>query len=200
MRRLAALLLLAAAPNAASAQTAAAITAPTGRYAADGAHTSVTFRVRHLGLSNYTARFAKVASSLDYDAADPTRSRLEVAIDARSVRTDFPFPDRENFDAKVADFIGAAKTPELRFVSRAITRTGPASGVVTGDLTMNGQTHPVTLTATFNGAILDPRARAPRMGVSARGVFKRRDWGAGAVYPAVGDEVEVQIEAEYVKN
>ena len=74
---------------------AATLDVPSGRYEADPAHTSVTWRVLHLGLSHYTARFTKIGSTIMLDAADPAASKLDVTIDANSVRTDFPFADKD---------------------------------------------------------------------------------------------------------
>lgn len=176
---------------------AAPIKAPTGTYKVDPTHSSITWRVRHMGLSGYTARFAKFDSTVAYDAADPTRSKLEVTIDPNSVRTDYPFPEKENFDAKVAkDFLAADKGP-IRFVSRTARRTGDDRGQITGDLTMGGVTKPVTLDARWNGAITHPFSKTPVFGVSATGRVKRSEFGLGAGAPMIGDDVELVIEAEY---
>lgn len=189
-----------AAPAAAQMQPPRALTPPSGTYGLDPAHASLTFRVSHFGLSNYTMRFTKFDATVDFDAADMTRSKLNVTIDPKSVRTDFPFPERENFDAKIAtdpQYLNANAHPEIRFVSRSITRTGPNSGQILGDLTMLGVTRPVTLNATFNGGIEHPFRRVPVFGVSATGSFKRSDFGMTVLTPLVGDEVQLVIEAEF---
>ena len=64
----------AAAPAAASTDIDAGLTvppntAPAGTYKLDPAHTSVIFRLSHLGYSHYTATFDKVAGSLVFDPA-----------------------------------------------------------------------------------------------------------------------------------
>ena len=176
------------------------ISAPSGRYVLDPAHSSVLWRIQHLGLARYTARFTRIASTVDYDAGDPTKSKLDVTIDANSVRTDFPFPEKENFDAKVAGFLGATANPQIRFVSRAITRTGPTSGVIAGDLTLNGVSKPITLNAIWAGAILSPISKVPVFGISATGTIKRSDFGVTAGLPAIGDDIELRIETEYDKK
>jgi polyisoprenoid-binding protein YceI len=188
------------APALAQMPAPRAVTPPTGTYAVDLSHASITFRVSHFGLSNYTMRFAKFDSTVDYDSADPAKSKLTVVVDPKSIRTDFPFPDRENFDAKIAtdpQYLNANAHPEIRFVSRSITRTGPTTGRIAGDLTMRGVTRPITLDAKWNGAIEHPFRRVPVFGVSATGTFKRSDFGMTVLAPLVGDEVQVTIEAEY---
>ncbi len=188
----------------AAAQTMALpakVDAPSGRYMLDPNHASVTWRVQHMGLARYTARFTKIASTVDYDAGDPTKSKLDVTIDTASVRTDFPFPEKENFDAKIANgFLGAAANPQIRFVSTGITRTGPQTGVIAGNLTLNGVTRPATLTARWDGAILHPMTKAPAFGISASGKIKRSDYGVTGGIPIVADEVVIEIEAEYQKR
>ncbi len=198
MRLLAAALFasLAAAPLA-----AAPIDAPSGRYEADLSHTSVTWRVKHLGLSNYTARFAKIASTVELDAANPANSKLSVTIDANSVRTDFPFTDKVDFDKEVGGgerFIYGSKFPEIKFVATNIAVTGAKTAKITGDLTLRGVTKPVTLDAVFNGTTkANPQMGAERIGVSARATINRSDWGMSFGTQFVSDAVELQIEAEY---
>lgn len=199
MRALIISTLLALAPAAALAQLPQ-ITPPSGNYKVDPGHASIVFRVSHMGLTNYPIRFSKFDSTVVYDSADPTRSKLDVTIDANSIRTDYPFPERENFDSVLATgegWLNARAHPQIKFVSRSITRTGPKTGRITGDLTLKGVTRPVTLDATFNGAIEHPMLKKPVMGVSAKGSFKRSDFGIAQYVPMVGDDITVEIEAEY---
>jgi len=78
----------------------AKVSAPSGRYELDPAHTSVLWRIQHLGLEQYTAKFTKIAGTVDYDAGDPILSKLDVTIDANSVHTDFPLPTRRTSTPK----------------------------------------------------------------------------------------------------
>ena len=187
---------LAAAPLA-----AAPIDAPSGTYEADVSHTSVTWRVKHLGLSNYTARFVKIASTVQLDAAAPAKSKLSVTIDANSVRTDFSFTDKVDFDKEIggdARFLNGEKFPEIKFVSTKIVETGPKTAKITGDLTLRGVTKPVTLDAVFNGTTkANPQMGLERIGVSARGTINRSEWGMTFGTQFVSDAVELIVEAEY---
>lgn len=186
-----------ATPVAASGE----VEAPSGRYLLDPAHASVLWRVSHLGLSMYTGRFERVAGTLEFDARAPERSTLQVVIDAASVSTGYAALGRDrDFDAEIAEALGAAEAPEIGFVATGIARTGPATGQVRGELTLNGQTHPLTLAVTFYGAKLDPLARKTRMGFAARGVLDRAAWGVDRWSGfGVGREVELIIEAEFLK-
>lgn len=187
---------------AAQQPTAAQLEVPSGTYALDPTHASVTWKVNHLGLSNYTARFTKFDATLNFDAAKPENSKLTVTIDPKSVRTDYPFPEKEDFDAKIAGetFFDAAKYPEIKFVSTKVERLGSDTGKVHGDLTFHGVTKPVTLDVTLVGAKPHPMQKVGAMGFSATTRIKRSDFGVNALVPMVGDEVMVQIEAEFIQK
>lgn len=169
-----------------------------GTYVLDLAHASVTWRVKHMGIAWYTGRFAKFESTMQLDPANPTRSSVTVSIDPRSVRTEFPSPERINFDEKIAkEALQADKNPAITFRSTRLEATGPNTGRMTGDLTLAGVTKPVTLDVTFNGGLDHPFEKVPLVGFSARGSFNRSEFGVRNWIPVVGDEVQLIIEAEY---
>lgn len=166
------------------------------RYEIDPHHASVHFKVLHFGYSFYVGRFDEIAASLDFAAEDPTRSRLEVRIRTASVDTNNPeleemLRGRSMFDS--------AAFPEATFVSRGIERTGPASGRISGELTVKGRTAPLTLDVVFHGAAPNPLTGEDTLGFSATGTFSRAALGLTAWEPAVGDEVTLEIEAEFVR-
>jgi polyisoprenoid-binding protein YceI len=183
--------------------------APAGEYTMDLQHTSVIFRVSHMGLSRYTARFTKVEGKLAFDPANPAAQSVTATIDAGSLQTDYPDSAKLDFDAQLEkEFLDTAKYPTITFQSTKVEPTGARTAKVTGDLTLHGVTKPVTLEATFNGGYkagsMDPMGA--RVGFSAHGTFKRSDFGIAYGIPApgttmgVGDEVEVAIEAEFTKK
>ncbi|WP_165217152.1 YceI family protein [Affinirhizobium pseudoryzae] len=120
-------------------------------------------------------------------------------VDPLSVKRDFPFPDVEDFDGKIGrgeDFLAAKP---IAFQTRAITITGQGRATVTGDLTFRGKTHPTSLDVHFNGSVAEhPMDKKPRLGFSATGVVHRTDWGLGIAVPALGEDVDLLIEAEFV--
>ena len=126
--------------------------APGGLYRVDPAHGIVTASIGHLGLSAYSGRFAEIAGELRFDAEAPERSRLAITIPARTI----DLPD-DGLEATIrgGDWLDVQAHRDIRFVSRAIERTGLQTGRVTGDLTIRDATHPVTLDTTFNGVADD---------------------------------------------
>jgi polyisoprenoid-binding protein YceI len=165
----------------------------------DPAHTSAHFSVRHLMVSTVRGEFTKVTGKVALDEADPTRSQVEVEVDAASVNTREPKRDAH---LRSADFFDVEKFPRLSFRSTRIQRGGDGLAL-TGDLTMHGVTRPVTLNVELSAAVKDHYGRTVR-GVSATGKLNRKDWGLGwnaaleAGGVVIGEDVTLQIDAEFV--
>lgn len=185
-----------------SAQFAAPVDQPSGMYALDPAHASVLWRVSHFGLSMYTGRFNTIAAQLDFDGQAPQNSKISVTIAAASVDTGHQaLGGKKDFNAEIANAaFGAEKNPQITFVSTSVTRTGPASGKLIGDLTLNGVTKPDMLDVTFYGGKANPFNGKQRLGFAARGKIKRADWGVTNWAGAIGEDVELVIEAEFQKQ
>jgi polyisoprenoid-binding protein YceI len=176
---------------------------PSGKYALDKNHASVTWKVSHLGLSNYTARFTKVDAALEFDTKDPTKSKLVATVNPSSIRTDFPDAAQKDFDKELStgkEWFNAVQFPEIKFESTKVEKTGENIGKVHGNLTMLGVTKPLVLDVKFNGAyIKKPFADVPGLGFSATTKVKRSEWGFSTYVPNIGDDVEVLIEVEFHK-
>lgn len=196
-------LLLAGAPAAALAQAAAAeaaaLSIPAGRYVLDRKHASLLFSVRHLGLSDYTARFTRFDATVDLDPQNLAASRVEATIDPLSIETDYP--GETDFDGELArqpEYLDGSKHPEIRFVSRQVQASGPDALEVTGDLTLKGVTRPVTLQVSIIGAKPHPFTKTPALGIAARGAFERSGFGMTSLLPdIVSDRVELRVNAEF---
>jgi polyisoprenoid-binding protein YceI len=172
---------------------------PAGTYRADPRHTSVIFRIRHLGLSWFTARFDTKEATLELNRDDPSQSRLTASVDATTVNTGVLNRDGERgFDAQIGRALGGGA---ITFTSTSIRRTGAETARVTGDLTMNGQTHPATLNVTFEGSTTDILRGANRvLAFSAVGEIDRTEWGVDEWDAFTGDTVQIVIETELVKS
>jgi polyisoprenoid-binding protein YceI len=188
-----------------SKAAALAADVPAGEYKMDPAHSTLIFRVNHLGFSNYTARFRRFDAKLQFDPRNVTTTQLTATIDPRSIETDFPDP-KYNFNAELAgeQWLDAAKFPEIAFRTTRVEDLGNQAMRVHGELTMHGVTRPIVLEATYNGGYvghpMDPQAR---VGFSAHGVLRRSDFGISGGIPqagtnmGVGDQVAVVIESEF---
>ncbi len=165
-----------------------------GEYNLDSRHASVTWRISHLGFSNYTARFNGISGTLKFDADNPSASKVDILIDPTTVDTGL-----DNFDKKLqgAEWFNTEKFPSIRFVSTKVTVLDKQNGLIDGELSFLGQTKPVQLKVQFNGAGHNPFANAATLGFSATASLKRSDFGMSTYLPAIGDNVTLQIEAEF---
>lgn len=179
-----------------------AVDVPAGTYRLDPRHASVLFRIRHMGLAWFTARFDTKDATLELNRDDPAQSRLTASVDATSVNTGVLNREGERaFDRQIGNALGAERSPQIAFASTAIERTGERTARVTGDLTMNGQTHPAVLDVTFDGSTVDILRGANRViGFSAVGEIDRAQWGVNEWGAFTGDDVQIVIEAEFVKS
>jgi polyisoprenoid-binding protein YceI len=174
---------------------------PAGAYQLEKPHGSLTFRVKHLGLSWYTARFADFDATLDFDPKAPAASHVKAIINPLSVHTDNAADP--GWDKRIgADMLKGATFPQIVFDSTSIEATGPFTGKVTGALTLAGVTKPVTLDVTYNGGMDSAALYAgrPAIGFSARGKLNRSAFGLTRYAEFVGDEVEFIIEAEFTRH
>ncbi len=205
------------ATTAANAQDEAAFVDPTvaeptelpaGTYRLDQIHASLIFRVDHIGFSHFVSRFARFDATLEFDPAAPETMSVSATIDPASIETHPPDPDELDFNAilRSETWFDTATHPEMTFRSTGVTLTGETTADVTGDLTLRGVTHPVTLNVIFNGGYVShPYDPNSRIGFSASGALLRSDFGMGFGVPpegsrmGVSDEVEFLIEAEFLR-
>ncbi len=168
---------------------------PAGEYIADKAHSSVIWRVAHMGLSQYTARFDVMRGSINLNPAAIAASRVEFTIDAKSVNTGLA-----PFDKKLHgnDYLDADKHGTITFKSSSIEPSTNNKFKLLGDLTFRGITKPITWDATFNGGQYSKFMQAHQLGFSAKGIVKRSNWDLKTYLDLIGDDVEVTIEVEFL--
>lgn len=179
------------------------------QYALDRNHASLTWKVDHFGLSNYTARFKTIDAKLTFNPDDISANSIEVTIDPLSVETDYP----SNYKAghpnsphaswnedlgKDPKWMNGVNFPQITFKSTGAEKLSPTTGTVTGDLTFLGVTKPVTMNVTYNGVAQMPwTPDQDKIGFSATTVIKRSDFGHTTMAPNIGDEVTVIFEGEF---
>lgn len=201
----------AAAPKTvAAAEAPVALKAPSGVYKNDPNHTTLTWTLNHLGVSNYTAEITKTDATLTLDAANPANSKIEITVDPTSVRTNFagdfkgthpgsPYNSFEEELSKGEGFLNTGKFPTATFKSTSVVSTGAKTADVTGDLTFLGVTKPVTLQAEYVGDVASgPMGMGPSIGFSVVGKFLRSDFGMPK-NPMLGDEVTIRYDAGFMQ-
>lgn len=171
---------------------------PAGEYKQDDDHVNVYWLFDHKGFTKPVIMFNKVEATLNFDPADPTKSKVTVKIDPRSAHS-----SSEDFNKKMAEqpfWFQPDKHPDITFISTKVEKTGEDTGVLHGDLTIKGITKPVKLEAKFTGAGKSvPPHNKDILGFSAKLILKRSEWGMEAFTPAVPDEIPVFIEIEFMR-
>ena len=175
-----------------------------GTYAADAGHTMVVWEVDHFGFSKYTGIFGDVTGTLVIDPANPAAAKVDVTIPVAKVTTASSGLSahllRAGKDGGKPDFFGPAPA-DAKFVStRVVLDDDGDEATVTGNLTLNGVTKPVTLDVDFHGAGTNPYNKKASIGFEAEGKIRRSDFGIAYGIPMVSDEVELEIHAAFEKQ
>lgn len=181
----------------ASALAFAPMIAKAESYTIDPTHTLVAFQLNHLGFSTTLGWFGEVTGTIDYNADEVTASSVSASIATASVNTNHG--ERDGW-IKSDQVLNAEANPAITFTSTNIEQTSDTTGKIMGDLTMNGQTLPVTLDATFRKQGESPVNKKQTLGVSATATLTRSEWGVSAFAGPLGDEVTIQIEIEAIKS
>jgi polyisoprenoid-binding protein YceI len=173
-----------------------------GSWHLDPYHTQVEFSARHLGMMTVRGHFAEVSTVDDIDPEHPENSSVEATIQAGSVRTNNETRDN---DLRSAHFLDVENSPVITFKSSSVQPTGEDRYTLTGDLTIKGNTRPVTLEVTRYGEFNDPGMMGHRIAYGARGKINRRDFGLtfNAVLDGrlvVSEEIQITIEGEIVEQ
>ncbi|MFN3459675.1 MAG: YceI family protein [Oceanibaculum sp.] len=174
-------------------------------YKIDPEHLSIGFLVDHIGYAKVLGLFREVEGSFRFDREAGHLSDLTVTIKSASVYTAH---DKRDEHLRGPDFLNAGEFPEITFTMTGSAATGERTGTVTGNLRLLGVSRPVTLEVTWNksgeypfggGLLSKPNFVT---GISARGSFRRSDFGM--MYAVengwVGDIVDLIIEAEAIRQ
>ncbi len=174
-----------------------------GTYTVDSGHTLIGWKVNHLGYNDYFGIFGDSTGTLTLDPKNPNAAKVDITIPVGKVTTASKgLTDhllRPGKDGGKADFFGASPA-DAKFVSTSVAAAG-TKAKITGNLTLNGVTKPVTLDAEFAGAGKSPAMMGGKenVGFHAETTIKRSDFGIGYGIPMVSDEVELEITVAFEK-
>ena len=174
-----------------------------GTYITDPDHSLIGWRANHFGFNDYFGIFGDVTGTLVLDTETIENSTVAVTIPIASVITasagltgHLLSPGK---DGAEPDFFGPEPEPAT-FTSTSIVSTGETTAIITGDLTMNGQTHPVTVAAQFTGVGANPMSQVTTVGFEGRALVDRTDFGISAFAPLVSREIELDISVAFEKQ
>jgi polyisoprenoid-binding protein YceI len=161
----------------------------------DPAHSQIEFAVKHMMITTVRGQFRKFTVDVDFNEAQPERSTVVAHIEASSIDTGMEARDAH---LKSADFFETEKYPELTFRSNRIQSDGDGYKIL-GDLTIRGETRPVTLEAEIGGVVPNMQG-GRRAAFDATTKISRKAFGlswnvaleSGGFL--VGDEIKISID------
>ncbi len=166
----------------------------------DKAHSSVTFSVRHMVISEVTGKFEDFEITLNSSKKDFTDAQLRASIKSASLNTDVPQRDTH---LKSDDFFNVEKYPEITFTSSSVKKLDDSNYKITGNLTIRDVTKEVTFDATYNGTVA--MGKSLHAGWQATTTINRFDYklmwnktleGGGLI---VGENVKITLNLEFTK-
>ncbi|SJN11850.1 Protein yceI precursor [Halomonas citrativorans] len=187
----------------ASAIAAAALVPLSQAQAADynvdteGQHAFVQFKISHLGMSYILGSFEEFDGQLSYDEDDADASAVEFEVQVNSLNSNHAERDRHILSS---DFLNASEYPTASFVSTSFESTGDNEGVVTGDLTLHGETQEIEMPVTLIGQGEDPWGNY-RAGFEGSTMLNLGDYGIDlSDFPEPMHELELYVTFEGIRQ
>jgi polyisoprenoid-binding protein YceI len=165
-------------------------------YKIDPAHTSIVFRVKHLGIAYVYGRFNEPAGSFVFDETSPAKSAIEIQAETKNIDTAV---EKRDAHLKSPDFFNSAEYPLVSFKSTSVEKINETTYEVAGDLTLLGKTRPITVKVHATGAGKDPWGNF-RRGFQAHFSINRSDFGMDFMIGGVSDEVNLTVSVEGIRQ
>lgn len=173
------------------------VTLESGQYKLDPNHAALLFKIQHLGLSTYVGRFNQFDASLNFDPQNISTASLQALVDIRSI-------DVNNADLadtlQGSDWFDSLQFPQAKFVSQGVKPLADDQFEFYGQLTLHGVTRPASFIARFHGGADNWMTGKYTLGFSATGNITRSEFDMASYIPLVGDEVQLEIYAEFLKQ
>jgi polyisoprenoid-binding protein YceI len=168
----------------------------------DAAHSEITFKVKHLMITNVTGNFNNFTATLESNAPDFSDATISFEADVDSINTN---NEQRDGHLKSADFFDAANFPKLSFTSTSFKHLSGEAFELQGNLTIRGISKPVTLAVEYGGTATDPYGQV-KSGFEIGGIINRKDFGlvwsatteAGGI--VVSDEVKLHLNVQMIKQ
>lgn len=182
--------------------TATTFAGLTGTYNFDVAHSRIGFVARHAMVTKVRGSFNEFEGSTTIDADDPSKSSVQITIQAASIDTRQPQRDEH---VRSNDFLDIPNHPEITFTSTSIKHTGGNDFDVTGNLTIRGVTNEITFPLEFQGSAKDPMGNQ-RIGFEGSTEISRKDYGVTFNAPLetggvlISDTVTLEFEISAIKS
>ena len=172
--------------------TLAATAAAPETWRVDPVHSTAQFTARHFGIVPVIGTIPIVKASVELNAGSQIPVAVSAQLDASKVDT---HNDMRDGDLRSDHYFDVAEFPTITFASTKVDGTDPSHFTIEGNLTMRGQTHPVTLAAQVVASGKSPRGRSI-VAYAATATIDRTLWGMTYGPAIVGDNVDLSLNAE----
>ncbi len=168
-----------------------------GTWKVDPAHSKLTFTITHLGISDVLGLFKDFDVTITSSKADFSDAIFELNAKTASINTEV---EKRDAHLKSPDFFDVEKNPEMTFQSTSIKKAGANKYKLSGNLTLNTVTKPVTLDLWYRGTIENQMSNTPTAGFQLTGTIKRSDFSFGPKFqaPMLSDEVKIRADGEFL--
>jgi polyisoprenoid-binding protein YceI len=171
-------------------------------YKIDAAHSEITFKVKHLMITNVTGSFTKFDATLESSKEDFTDATISFEADVNSISTN---NEQRDGHLKSEDFFAAEKFPTLSFTSTAFNKISADEYTLIGNLNLHGVSKQIELDVEYGGTATDPYGQV-KSGFEISGKINRKDFGltwsatteAGGI--VVSDEVKLHLAVQMIKQ
>lgn len=186
-----------------AALTAAALVpfaqAQAADYAIDteGQHAFIQFKVSHLGFSYILGSFEEFSGEFSYDPENLAASSASLEVDVASLTSNHAERDKH---IKSDDFLNVAEYPTASFATTGFEPTAENQGVLTGELTLHGETNTIEMPVTLLGEGEDPWGNY-RAGFEGSTTLTLADYGIDmSSFPEVMRDVELYVTFEGIRQ
>lgn len=171
-------------------------------YKIDPSHSEITFKVKHLMITNVTGNFGKFDATMTAEKDDFSDASISFEADTASISTN---NEQRDGHLKSDDFFAAEQFPKLLFASTDIEKTGADTFKLTGNLTIRDITKAITLDVEYGGAMTDFYGQS-KHGFDISGKINRKEFNlswsavteAGGI--VVSDEVKLNLQVQMTKQ
>ncbi len=164
-----------------------------GRYTVDPVHSTLLFRVQHLGAAFFWGRFNEVHGTILVDHESPEDSYVRIRVPVNRIDTNGEGRDEH---LRGPDFFDARQFPDISFESTKVVKNKPGVFTVTGDLELHGVTREITFNAVHSGHGKVSERFGYRTGYEAEFTIRRQDFGISYMSDALGNEVRIIVSLE----
>jgi polyisoprenoid-binding protein YceI len=162
-------------------------------YNLDPNHSGVFFRIKHFDIGYTYGYFSDLNGKITINNQPTT---IQFSIPLASIDTNNTKRDQHLLGP---DFFNAKQFPLITFESTAITPIDADTFSVSGNLSLNGITNPISIELEQTGKGNDPWGNH-KVGYETNITLKRSDYGVSHMLNSVSDEVHVMVGLEAIKQ